>query len=123
MKKLFTLFFLLVCACGFSATDVVVEQGTGFKPLATGTLTVTPNTPMLIGTLPAGTRNIYITSWNGATIVGPSTSASGTLWLGAGIIASGTTVKLDGISTLKPNIYLLSNETGNTTCKIVAWCE
>jgi len=129
------LFFVLLIACCAPAPvaaqqNVQVEQGLGFMALATPTLTLATTTPTLVGLLPAGTRNIYITAFNGDVLVGPSNVAgAGTaaVYVAATKIASGTTVKIDGIMTRRPNIYLVPASTSLPTPSIVvaitAWGE
>lgn len=140
MKRLLIFFLILVCSTSWAQSDnfdvdgivrptgvgwptpTQVEPGSGFKNIVTPTVIVGPYAPVKIGVVPVGTKNIYISSFNGATLVGPSGIQSGTAYLAAGIIASGTTVKIDGIATTTPNIYFLSNESAaSTTIKLAGW--
>ena len=103
--------------------NVQIEQGQGFVSLKTPTLSIGTNTPVKMPSLPQNTKNVYITAYNGSLYVGgpdSSSLASGSMPVYAGIIASGTTVKLDGIYTQNPNIYFLSL-LGTVTAKIVGW--
>ena len=129
MSKLNIILIILSLVCmllpvpSFSATDVQIEQGFGFLDVATPTLTLATTTPTIVGTLPAGTKNIYITAFNGDVLVGSAEDlTSGALWVAAAKIASGTTQKIDGIITLKPKIYLLgASAPTEVKVAIAAW--
>lgn len=118
---LIALAFMSIAFCAFGATDTATEQGLGFLHVASNTLTVA-DTPLICPSLPHGTLNIYVTAWGGDLLVGNNTDlATGTTWKAAGIIASGTTVKLDGIITQQPNIWFVRNSGTSVTMIIAAW--
>ena len=117
-----SIFTLLLPLPSGAATDVQVEQGQGFQQVATPSLTLSPGVPTLVGTLPAGTKNVYFLSYGDETLVG---DASMTTVIFCGKVASGTGVslKIDGIHTIKPAIYLMPAGITTTTLKITAWVE
>lgn len=116
---------LLCCfvESGFSITEVQIEQGFGFLNVATPTMILATTTPVIINELPKGTKNIYITAFNGDVLVGSKDNlATGAVWVAAAKIASGTTIKIDGIFTTKPQIYFLSaNAPSPVIITIAAW--
>ena len=115
------LLLISLAISAFGATDTAVEQGFGFLHVATNTVTIADSATRC-PRLPAGTKNIYVTAWGGDILIGNNTDlASGTAYKAAGIIASGTTVKLDGIFTQEPAIWFVRNSGTTATLIIAAW--
>ena len=123
--------FVSLAFCAFGATDTATEQGLGFlkvnNPIGSTGISTASNvlvvnvTPVQCPPLPHGTLNIYVTAWNGDVLIGNKDDlASGTMWHAAGIIASGTTQKIDGIISQHPQIWFCANS-GNPTVIIAAW--
>ena len=104
-----------------AATDVQIEQGFGFLDVTTQSIDISASAATLIGTVPNGTKNVYLTAFYADVLVGHSSDlATGSVWCAAWKIASGTTIKIDGIMTTKPNIWVIPN-VGTATVKIGAW--
>jgi hypothetical protein len=129
LTKREVILFILAVLClflplpSFSQQNVQIEQGFGFLDVATPSVAlIATTTPVLIGTVPAGTKNIYITAFYQDVLVGHvnDLAQSATEWTAAWKIQAGTTIKIDGIFTRNPNIWVLAN-TATATIKIAAW--
>jgi len=128
LNKLNILLFILAVVClglpspAPAQMNVQIEQGQLFLDVATETLSVGDTTPVIVGTLPRHTRNIMVTAFNGDVLVGNQNElATGTVWTAAYKIASGTTIKIDGLYTRNPGIWFLCNNALTAIVKIAAW--
>jgi hypothetical protein len=80
-----------------------LTSNTGYRAVATQTLTVTSATAVIIGTIPAGCHTVtVIASTAGDLNYGPSTVGTSTVWP---YIASGGMKDFEGITSRNPPIY------------------
>lgn len=100
-------------AASGSLESADVDANTGYKAMATASITAASSAATIVGTIPAGCHQIEVqNSTDGDVNYGPSNVSTSTIYP---YIAKGASKVFSGLTTLNPSIYFRARGTVATS--------